>query len=138
MIVVENQNIDIINRFFEAYSKRDFKELKLVLDEDAKWIFPGKNPLSGTKVGIEGIVEFFDKMGAVMGKSNIRVEKLVTGVNDNYLVECQHIWTNRETGGNLDHHWCVLWSFKDGKIVEGKHFAENQYKADSFFSEVLG
>ena len=134
---MEHQNLDIINRFFEAYGKHDLKEIRLVLNENAKWVFPGQNPLSGTKEGIEEIVTFFDKMGDLMGKSNIKVEKLITGVNDNYVVECQHICANREDCNNLDHHWCVLWGFENGKIVEGKHFAENQYKADAFFIELL-
>jgi uncharacterized protein len=135
---MEHKNLDIINKFFEAYGKHDLVELRKVLDENARWIFPGQNPLSGIKVGIEEIVSFFDAMGVLMGKSNIKVEKLVTGINDNHIVECQHIWTNREDGINLDHHWCVLWTFQNGKIVEGKHFAENQYLADEFFTKHFG
>lgn len=134
---MEHQNLDIIDKFFEAYSKRDIEALKQVLDENAKWIFPGENPLSGTKNGVADIVAFFDEMGELMGKSNVKAEKLITGINDNYVVECQHIWTNREDGIDLDHHWCVLWKFENGKIVEGKHFAENQNKADAFFTKHL-
>jgi hypothetical protein len=39
------------------------------------------------------------------------------GANDKYVVECQHIWTNRDDGHNLDHLVCVLWKFENGKIV---------------------
>ncbi len=134
---MEQQNTVIINKFFEAYGKHDFEGIKKVLDENAKWIFPGRNPLSGVKEGIEEIVAFFDKMGEAMMKSNIKAESIVTGINDNFLVECQHIWTNREDEINLDHHWCVLWRFRDGKIIQGNHFAEDQYKADTFFNKLL-
>ena len=43
------------------------------------------------------------------------------------------VWTNRDDGHNLDHQWCVRWVFKDGKIVEGRHFASDQYAVDEFF-----
>jgi len=50
-----------------------------VLAENATWTFPGHHPLSGTKVGIDEIVAFFDTMGGIMGSSNVNVEKLVIG-----------------------------------------------------------
>lgn len=62
----------------------------------------------------------------------------MTEINDGYIVECQNVWTDREDGVTLDHHRCVLWKFENGKIVEGKHFAEDQYKADAFFQQLLG
>jgi ketosteroid isomerase-like protein len=134
---MEHQNLGIMNKFFDAYSKHNLEELSQVLAENATWVFPGQNPFSGTKTGVQEIVDFFDKMGEVMGKSNVKVESLITGANDDYIVECQHIQTNREDNITLDHHWCVLWRFENGKITEGKHFAENQYKADAFFNEIL-
>ena len=99
---MENHGVNIVNRFFDAYTKRDFEAIKQVLDENSKWIFPGQNPLSGVKKGIDEIVEFFDKMGEIMKQSNVKAEVLIMGSNDNYLLECQHIWTNREEQ-NLDH-----------------------------------
>jgi ketosteroid isomerase-like protein len=47
------------------------------------------------------------------------VEKLLLGVNEQYVVECQHVRTNRPDGPSLDQQLCVLWSFTDGKIVSG-------------------
>ncbi len=126
-------NLDTIGKFFEAYGRRDRKGLEQVLAENVTWTFPGRNPFSGTKVGIDQVVAFFDAMGEVMGKSNPKVEKLVTGVNDDYVTECQHVWTDRPDGHNLDQYWCVLWRFEDGKIKEGRHLASDQQAADEFF-----
>jgi ketosteroid isomerase-like protein len=128
-------NLDLIDRFFKAYGKHDLDGIREVVAEDVKWVFPGHHPLSGTKVGIDQVVEFFDVMGGIMGSSNVQVEKLVVGVNDEYVVECQHIRTKREDGNNLDHQWCVLWKFENGKIIEGRHFAADQHQADRFFSQ---
>jgi len=133
-----NTNLELIDQFFQAYGARDFVGLRQVWAADGRWVFPGRNPLSGSKEGVEAIVAFFDAMGAVMGGSNIQVEKLVQGVSDAYVVEGQHVWTNRDDGHNLDHQWCVLWKFANGKIVEGRHLASDQYAVDEFFNHVLG
>lgn len=131
-----NSHPETIDSFFEAYSRRDMDDVRKVMDENVQWIFPGHHPLAGTKSGIDEVISFFDAMGKIMGESNIKVEKIISGENDDYVIECQHIWTNRKDGNNLDHHWCVLWTFKNGKIIEGRHFAGDQHIADSFFCKV--
>ena len=131
---MSHSNQEIIDRFFEAYSQRDLDGLKLVLAEDAKWISLGRHPYSGVRTGFDEVIDFFDTMGALMSKSNNRVEKLIVCENDKYLLECQRVWTNRDDGHNLDHLVCVLWKFEGGKIVEGRHFFSDPEAMDGFFS----
>ena len=131
-------NLELIDQFFAAYGKRDREGLRQVLADTATWTFPGHHPLSGTKVGIDAIVAFFDAMGAIMGRSSANVEKLVMGVNEQYVVECQHIRTSRTDGPNLDQHLSVLWSFENGKIASGRHLAADQRALDAFFMTFLG
>jgi uncharacterized protein len=130
-------NLELIDRFFAAYGERDFAALRDVLAEDATWTFPGHHPLSGTKVGIDAIVAFFDAVGSIMGNSNPQVEKLVMGVNEHYVVECQHVRTNRADGPNLDQQLCVLWSFAEGKIGSGQHLVADQDALDAFYTALL-
>jgi|SRR5215467_2292834 len=134
---MKNNKLETIYKFFEAYGKKDREGLAETLSADVRWVFPGHNPLSGLKTGIDELVEFFDRMGNIMEKSNIKVEKLVTGVHEDHVVECHRVITDREDGNNLDHEWCVLWTVKDGKITEGRHLAADQHAADTFFCKVL-
>ncbi len=126
----------IIDAFFKAYANHDFAAIRQVMHEDVIWVFMGQHPLAGVKNGIEDVVAFFDNMGAVMGASNVKAEKLVMGSNDNFLIECQHITTHREDGHNINHHVCVLWAFENNKIKEGRHFFADPHAADQFFSAV--
>lgn len=126
-------NFNLIDQFFDAYGRHDLTALRAVLAADAVWVFPGRNRFSGTHRGAEGIAAFFDAMGGVMGQSNVKAESLFREANDSYVVESQHVWTNRADGPNLDTQWCVRWQFADGKIVEGRHFAADQYATDEFF-----
>ncbi|MBI3943740.1 MAG: nuclear transport factor 2 family protein [Chloroflexi bacterium] len=130
-------NLDLIDQFFAAYGQRDLHGLRQVLAEDVRWIFPGNHPLSGTKTGIDAVVAFFDAVGRVIGSSHVQVEKLVMGVDDAYVAEAQHIRLNRDDGWSLDQFWCVLWTFENGKIVEGRHLASDQYAVDEFFTHVM-
>ena len=130
-------NLELIDRFFAAYSKRDLPALQDNLAENATWTFPGHHPLSGTQVGIDAIIAFFDAVGSVMGSSHPQVEKLVMGVDEQYVVECQHIRTNRADDPNLNQQLCVLWSFAEGKIVSGQHLAADQDALDAFYTALL-
>src|ERR1700712_2592012 len=111
-------NSEIIDRFFEAYGKHDFAGIREVMKEDVIWTFLGQHPLAGVKNGIEEVIAFFDNMSAIMGSSKVKADKLVTGKNETFLIECQHISTRREDANNIDHHVCVLWTFENGKIKE--------------------
>lgn len=129
-------NQELIERFFQAYSQRDLEAIRKVMDEKVRWTFPGRNPLSGVKSGVEEVVAFFDRMGMIMGASKVSNETLVAGASDNYILECQHISTRREDGVNIDQRMCVLWRFEDGKIVAGRHFAADERALDGFFNRV--
>ncbi len=134
---MSHPNLDLIDQFFAAYAQHDLNAVRQVLAADPRWTFPGRNPLSGTKAGVEAVVAFFDAMGGLMGRSNAKAERLVTGVNDDYVVECQRVWTHRADGQDLDHQWCVLWRFENGRIAEGRHFAADQHAVDEFFTRLL-
>src|SRR5689334_12567931 len=115
-------NLEIINRFFDCYSKRDIKGIREVVSCNVVWYFLGKHKLAGVKNGVDELIRFFDAMGAIMSQSRPTIEKLIVAEKDNYLVESQHIRTNRDDGINIDHHVSVLWTIENGKIVSGRHF----------------
>ena len=129
-------NQAIVNLFFDLYGRRQLAALPKVLAGDVRWVFPGRNPFSGVHQGIDALVAFFDRMGSVMGSSNLQFTALLDAANEIYVVQAQHIRTHRTDGNNLDHQWCVLWTFANGKIVEGRHLAADQYAVDEFFNRV--
>jgi ketosteroid isomerase-like protein len=126
-------NLDVLTRFFEAYSKRDMDRLREVTTQDIFWRFPGRNPLAGTKQGINEVVALFDQMR----NFNFRPEKWITCANSSYVIEAQRV-RGEQDGHDVELDWCVLWSFVDGKLAGGTHFSADQYKADDFFNRILG
>lgn len=69
---MNHPNLDLVNQFFQAYGQRDLDSLRRVLAEDAKWTALGQHPLSGARNGFDEVIAFFDRMGTVMGQSNIK------------------------------------------------------------------
>jgi hypothetical protein len=129
-------NEEIINKFFEAYSKHDINGIKKVMAENVTWFFLGSHPFAGIKKGVAEVVAFFDQMAAIMAKSKPQIDKLIVASHDKYSIECQHIKTNRDDGINIEHHASVLWTFENGKIVEGRHFFADPPAVDKYFAAV--
>ena len=127
---------DLIDNFFHAYSQRDMTGIRQVMAENVIWSFLGQHKLAGTKKGIDEVIAFFDKMGGIMSESKPTIEKLITASNENYLIECQHIKTNREDGINIEHDVSVLWTIQHGKIVSGRHFFADPKAVDTYFNSV--
>ena len=57
-----HSNFDLIDKFFDAYGRRDMAALRQVLAEDVTWTFPGRNRFSGTDRGVEGVTAFKDEV----------------------------------------------------------------------------
>lgn len=129
-------NQDIVNKFFDCYMQRDLDGVKNVMAADVVWYFMGRHKLAGTKKGIDEVIKFFDTMGGIMAKSRPTIEKLIVAEKENYLIECQHIRTNREDGINIEHYVSVLWTIENGKIVSGRHFFADPESVDGYFNAV--
>jgi ketosteroid isomerase-like protein len=127
--MTQHPNLDIINKFFDAYGRKDLEGIKDVVASNVKWTIPGHHPLSGTKSGINEVISFFD----LLGRSDFKAEPIIFGVNDNYVVDCHRGWSNRQDGNNVDMLWCLLWKIENGKIIEVVNFAGDQHVADLFF-----
>ncbi|PWT75233.1 MAG: hypothetical protein C5B59_09385 [Bacteroidetes bacterium] len=141
MILFKNtfmKNQEVIDKFFDFYKRRDFEGMKQVVSENIVWYFLGDNKVAGIKKGLLEVIQFFDGMGAIMSQSKPTVEKLIVAEKDNYLIECQHIKTNRPDGINVDHHVAVLWTIEGGKIVSGRHFFADPVAVSRYFNAVGG
>ncbi len=132
--MMENTNQAIVDKFFAAYAKQDKAGINEVMDENVKWYFLGDHPLAGVKNGIDEVIGFYDKVGKIMAESKPEVKKLVVAEKDNYLIECIHSKTNRDDENNLEHDACVRWTFRDGKIIEGRHYFSDQQAINKYFN----
>ena len=133
---MEKTKQELVDAFFESYSKRDIEGVLQVMDKNVTWSFLGQHKLAGIKKGIDEVIAFFDSMGSIMIESKPVIKKLIVASNETYMIECQHIRTNRDDGINIEHDVSVLWKFENGKIISGIHFFADAQAADHYFSTV--
>lgn len=128
----KHPNIALIQRFFGAYANSNHEEIKQVLSEDIKWHIPGNHPLSGTKNGIDEVINYLKQLN----KASFQASPIVLGVNEDFVIDCHRNWSNLEGMDNLDNMSCLLWKIQNNKIIEVYNFPEDQHRVDAFFNMV--
>jgi ketosteroid isomerase-like protein len=131
MQLENNTNIQIVRSFFEAYEKNDLEGIRQVLADDVQWHIPGRHPLSGTKNGINEVINFFDELG----KAGFKAEVMILAANDNYVIDAHRGWSNVTNGENVDLNWVLLYQIENSKIKRVINFAGDQPLADGFFTK---
>ena len=126
-----NINIQIVQDFFDAYGKNDLEGIRQVLAEDVQWHIPGRHPLSGTKNGIDEVMNFFKELGKV----GFNAEVMILAANDNYVIDAHRGWSNVTRGENVDLNWVLLYQIENNKIKRVINFAGDQPLADEFFTK---
>lgn len=126
----KHPNIQLIERFFKAYSNADFQGMQCVMAADIKWHIPGKHPFSGTKNGISELMEYLENLN----EFGFKAEQIVMGVNDNYVIDCHRNWSTSSGTAVLNAMSCLLWKIEENKIVEVFNFPQEQYLVDDFFN----
>lgn len=126
----EHPNLSLIHSFFKAYASNDLEEIKKILSPDIEWIIPGRHVLSGTKVGVEEVLEYLKQIN----QYSFEAQPIVMGVNDDYVIDCHLNWSNVDGGENIKAMSCLLWKFKNGKINKVYNFPEDQHLIDDFFN----
>lgn len=125
-------NIDLIHEFFNAYATNNHEVVRQVLSDDIQWHIPGNHPLSGTKSGVDQVIDYLKQLN----KASFQAAPIVMGVNDSFVIDCHRNWSELPDGDNLDNMSCLLWKIKDNRIIEVFNFPENQHTVDAFFSRV--
>jgi ketosteroid isomerase-like protein len=124
-------NLQLIQRFFTAYSSNDLEAIREILSPGIKWFIPGRHPLSGTKNGVEEVLAYFKQLQGFA----FQARPIVMGVSDEYVIDCHLNWSNLENGENIERMSCLLWKFEDGKISRVFNFPEDQHLIDAFFNK---
>lgn len=130
----QHPNLQLINSFFQAYANNDLETVRAILSPSIEWIIPGRHPLSGTKSGVDEVLEYFKQLST----SFFQAKPIVMGVNNEYVIDCHLNWSNRPDGENMEAMSCLLWRFEDGKIIKVYNFPQDQHLVDMFFNQTYG
>lgn len=129
----KTKNIEVVQRFFQAYGKEDLDGIRAVMHENVEWYIPGRHVLSGTKRGVDEVMSFFKNLQKVGFKSEV----MIVAANDHYVIDAHRGWST--TGKNdIDLNWILIYQIEDDKIRRVQNFSGDLYSSDEFFNRFYG
>jgi len=127
------KNIELIKRGYAAFNSGDIKTLTELFDENASWHSPGKSKIAGDRKGREATFAQFGKYGAETGGTFKALLKSVAVAEDGRLIGIHHN-TARRNGKQLDVDCCLVFEFKNGKVIDGREHFYDLNAWDEFWS----
>lgn len=129
---IEEQNLALMRKFYEARARRDLDAVAECLADDAVWRYPGRNPFAREYRGKEDIAQnFFGRLPQVAPDFRTEAHRIMVNGDVAAVYELPHGTRNGQT---LDWDALLLFHIRDGKIAEGKVFQHIQYELDEWWN----
>ena len=127
------ENEAAVRRGYEAFNTADMATLTEVFDEKASWHTPGKGPLAGDKKGRDATFVYFGELGGqTAGSFKAELQHLLTD-DDDHVVGV-HRNAGERNGKKLNVNCCLLFTMKDGKVVDGREHFDDVDAWDAFWA----
>jgi ketosteroid isomerase-like protein len=124
--------LDVVNRYFEALSAKDFPTVASMFADDIVWHQPGDNRFSGTHRGGAAVGEM---IGGMMTVSEGTFELTLTGaplVNGTMVAVPVH-FTGKRDGAAMSQDGIDLLRIEGDKIAEAWLFSSDPQSEDAFW-----
>jgi uncharacterized protein len=104
----EQENKELIQRGYEAFSKGDLDTVMALFDDDVEWEQPGKSAISGTFHGKVEVLEHFGRMA----EKGLTVKLLRLIAEGDTVVALTEVTAGGETGRDAD-----VFTIRNGKTA---------------------
>ena len=128
-----DENAETVRRGYEAFNSADMKTLTEIFDENASWHTPGRGSLAGDHQGREATFAYFGRLAAETAGTFKATLRHLLKSEDGRVVGVHHNSAERD-GKHLDVDCCIVFEFKDGRIIDGKEHFDDLYAWDEFWS----
>jgi ketosteroid isomerase-like protein len=128
-----HKNVETIRRGYDAFNKGDMKTLTELFHENASWHVPGRSPLSGDYQGRDAVFAFFGRIGQESGGTFKAELRHVLVDDDGRVAGIEHLSAQRG-GKRLSADACLVFEFKDGRVISGTEYVRDLYPFDQFWS----
>ena len=127
------ENAAILRRAYAAFNSGDMDTLIETFDESAVWHLPGRSAMASDYQGRDATLAYFGQIAQETG-GTFRAELLSALADDeDRVVGLQRSVADRN-GTHLDVGNCIVFQFKDGKIVDGREHFHDLYAWDEFWA----
>lgn len=121
--------IDMARRFHAALVKRDWTAIRALLHDDASWVLPGDNRISGPAQGGDAVVD----RARLIASYGLKFElnHILSSPTDVALG--LHNTATRD-GVELDEHLATVLRVRDGRIAFIETFLSDVERMNAFFT----
>jgi hypothetical protein len=127
------KNVATIRRGYEAFNMGDMKTLTEIFHENASWHTPGRSSIAGDRKGRDAVFALFGRYaGETGGNFKAKLQHLLKS-DDGRVVGVHHNSAKRN-GKQLEVDCCLVFEFKDGRIIDGREHFYDLYAWDEFWS----
>jgi ketosteroid isomerase-like protein len=131
--VSQQEAIELTKKGYAAFQSGDMDTLRELLTEDTVWHFGGRDPLSGTKSGIDAVLANFMKAFELTGGS-LKLDIHDILASDNHVVVLGTQQASRN-GKDLKSNFIQVTHLRDGRVTESWLINEDPYASDTFFAD---
>jgi len=127
------KNAETVRRGYEAFNSADMKTLTEIFHESASWHTPGRSSIAGDRKGRDATFAQFGRYGGETGGTFKATLQHVLKSDDGRVIGIHHNSAKRN-GKQLDVGCCIVFEFKDGRIIDGREHFYDLYAWDEFWS----
>ncbi len=128
----EAQNVAVIKRGYEAFSKGDIETLKTLFSANANWHQTEAEVLRGNYRGVQAILAYFGQL-AQESQGSLRVEPQTMAASGDHVFVLERL-TGARKGRTLETMAVLVFKLNNGVVTEVTNFASNHPADVQFWS----
>jgi uncharacterized protein len=124
--MTREDNVQLVQQLFEAFSRGDIGSVLAALTDDVDWQGPvsqhaGSLPWAGRRRGREQVADYFRQLAAA-SRFHPMQDVVFTAAGDRVVAEGRNRNTARATGRSYEHEWVMIFTIRYGKIARFRHY----------------
>ena len=128
-----DENVAIMRRAYDAFNQGDLETVGEIFDEGCAWHLPGRSSFADDYEGRDAILAYFGQLGQQTGGTfRAELERLLAD-DDDRVVGIQRSTGDRD-GKHLDVGDCIVFTLKDGRVIDGREHFHDLNAWDDFWS----
>lgn len=129
---VEQDNITLVRRGFEAFAAHDMATLAELFDADATWHAAPAGVLAGTYTGRDAVFAMFGQVGTETDGSFHAIPSAFAAAGDTVFVRT--IASGTRKGRTLESREVLIFTLRDGKVRDVEFFVHDHLANAAFWS----
>jgi uncharacterized protein len=125
-------NVIAYKRMIAAFNANDLSAVEALVDADLAYSIPGRSPVACSTRGVTEHLRVLRRARELSG-GTLRLDPHAIAADGDYLFVWGRITAER-AGKRLDSEHCVMYRFKDGKVIEGRTVPVDLHSFDEFWS----